>query len=100
MSLAFLNYPDFLKYCYEVERAYWHDNPFSSLYDEETELSGKYHVLEKIEQISGLNSNLAEEYNKIIDARGLADDTKADWLKVEVSGFSLPVFEIKDYYDE
>lgn len=66
LSLAFLNYPDFLKYCYEVERAYWHDNPFSSLYDEETELSGKYHVLEKIEQISGLNSNLAEEYNKIM----------------------------------
>ena len=47
-----------------------------------------------------LINNIKEEYNKIIDARGLADDTKADWLKVEVSGFSLPVFEIKDYYDE
>jgi len=43
-----------------------------------------------------LLDNNRSTYDKIISGRGIADDTEAIWLPVEVSGFSIPIFEIKD----
>ena len=66
LSLAYLTYPDFLKFSYEIEKDFLAENPYLPLYDEDTEQSGKFHVLEELEKISELNDNFKEAYNKLM----------------------------------
>ena len=66
LSMAYLNYPDFLKYSYEVERDFVTKKPYLPLYNEDIGQSGKSHVLEELEKISELNNNLKNEYNKLM----------------------------------
>lgn len=66
LSLALIHFPEFLKACYIVERDFWEDNPFISLYDEDTSKSTKANVLNELKKISNLNDNLNEEYNNVM----------------------------------
>ncbi|MBE6324770.1 MAG: hypothetical protein E7074_07320 [Bacteroidales bacterium] len=66
LSMAYLYYPEFLKYCYNIECQNWNSNPFSSLFDEDSDSSRKDNVIKELFNISKTDESLKKAYTNVM----------------------------------